>query len=103
MYSHGMEGADMTGMSGVPWDRTVSFLEYCSKRVYCLPKEKRPCRHQPKAFSLAGLSGATPEQGLCLVQGPVRHRVLNPSSTLGGAGGCGAGKAYHTHYSGRAA
>ena len=32
------------------WERTFLFLEYFWKRIYCLPKDKRSCRHQPKAL-----------------------------------------------------
>ena len=33
---------DNVVISGVQWERTVLFLKYCEKRVYCLPKNKDP-------------------------------------------------------------
>ena len=41
-------------ISGSHWERTDPFLKYCAKRAYCLPKDKRPCRCQPKALYWQG-------------------------------------------------
>ena len=74
-------GPSTVAISGVHWERTVPFLEYFGKRVYCLPKDKRPCRCQPEAFY--------PQGGVALLQnrihrlrGPLRHWVLNLAEQL---------------------
>ena len=57
MRTPGAEGAHPGGavaISGVRWEGTVPFLEYFGKRVYCLLKDERLCRCQPKAFYQQG-------------------------------------------------
>ena len=71
---------DNVVISGVQWERTVLFLKYCEKRVYCLPKDKRPCRHQPKLFYQQDRVALFQNTSVvCTVQGPLRRQVLKHS------------------------
>lgn len=48
------EGTAWYRISGAHWERTSPFLEYFWKRVYCLPKDRRPCGCQQKVFYQQG-------------------------------------------------
>lgn len=83
-------------------EKTVPYLEYCEKRVYCVPKKKIPYGRQSE--TLSGLRRVMlPQNWIQAVWDPLKHWVLNPRQMPKRRGDCGAGQANHPCCSVRAA
>ena len=52
-------------ISGAHWERTVPFLEYCWKRVYCLPRIKDPAGAIQRPFVSRGQKCTQRKYNLC--------------------------------------